>query len=815
MQRREFIVGAAAGTLVVASDTALARSASRAQREAPPLTQPPAPACLPGAAPKPAGSGDPLAMRALLVSDTLNQDTALGRRTSELRAELERRQVVMVLSGQADDARAIVGADPALQCLLLDWDLAGDYHTGAMAVLDAARAHNAEMPIFLLADRTSASAIPLAAMQSADDFIWMLEDTTDFIGGRIVAAIERYRARILPPMFKALVEFSRVYEYSWHTPGHTGGTAFLKSPAGRAYHAFFGESLLRSDLSISVGELGSLLDHSGPIGDGERNAARVFGAHRTYYVTNGSSTSNRVILMASVTRDQVALCDRNCHKSVEHAMTMSGAIPTYLIPSRNALGLIGPIRPERLSAAAIKAAIADNPLVTGPVDPTPVHAVITNSTYDGLCYHVGRVEELLGASVDRLHFDEAWYGYARFNPLYQDRHAMHGDPAKRGADQPTVFATQSTHKLLAALSQASMIHVRDGRRPIPHERFNEAFMMHASTSPLYPLIASIDCSAAMMDGPGGLALTTEAIREAVDFRQGLGRLGAELKAKGDWFFSVWQPEMVTDPGTGRSLPFHLAPAELLTTNPAPWVLRPGAAWHGFGDIADGYCLLDPIKVSVVTPGISPTGALGDQGIPAAVVTAFLDAQGIVAEKTTDFTILFLFSLGITKGKWGTLINAFLDFKRHYDANTPLPATLPALVESTGTRYAGLGLKDLCDTLYSAMRELRTTGLMAEAFSVLPRPSVSPVRAYESLVRGQVKALPLQDLAGRVVATGVVPYPPGIPLLMPGEEAGAADGPVLGYLKALEAFDGRFPGFTHETHGVEVVEGGYRVLCLEG
>ena len=149
-----------------------------------------------------------------------------------------------------------------------------------------------------------------------------------------------------------------------------------------------------------------------------------------------------------------------------------------------------------------------------------------------------RVEELLGASVDRLHFDEAWYGYARFHPLYRDRHAMHGDPAAHSAQQPTVFATQSTHKLLAALSQASMIHVRDGRRPIDHERFNESFMMHASTSPLYPLIASIDVSAAMMDGPGGAILTTESIHEAVDFRQMLARLYADHQAKGDWFLSL-------------------------------------------------------------------------------------------------------------------------------------------------------------------------------------------------------------------------------------------------------------------------------------
>jgi lysine decarboxylase/arginine decarboxylase len=339
--------------------------------------------------------------------------------------------------------------------------------------------------------------------------------------------------------------------------------------------------------------------------------------------------------------------------------------------------------------------------------------------------------------------------------------------------------------------------------------------MHASTSPLYPLIASIDVSAAMMDGPGGLALTTESIRQAVDFRQLMARLHAEHNPKGDWFFSVWQPDTVTEPARKVAVPFHEAPPELLVGDPGPWVLRPGAGWHGFGAIEDGYCMLDPIKVSVVTPGASPAGGLEAKGIPAAVVSAFLDSRGIVAEKTTDFTILFLFSMGITQGKWGTLVNAFYDFKRHYDANTPLKKTLPDFVSEHGARYARLGLRDLCDEIFAAMHELGTTALMAKAFSILPRPEMSPVRAYEQLVRGDMEPVTLAGMAGRIVATGVVPYPPGIPLLMPGEDAGPADGPLLGYLKALEAFDRRFPGFTHDTHGVEVEENGdYRMLCLK-
>ncbi|RQR51122.1 arginine decarboxylase [Burkholderia sp. Bp9126] len=758
-----------------------------------------------------------LGMKALLVQHDIDERTATGRAATALAEELRERLVDVVIATSADDARAVVNADPAIQCLLLNWELGGDAtHAQAQSVHDAMRARNATVPVFLLANRASAAAVPVEAMRKADDFIWMLEDTTAFIGGRIVAAIERYRETVLPPMFRALAKFSRVYEYSWHTPGHTGGTAFLKSPVGRAYFEFFGEALLRSDLSISVGELGSLLDHSGPIGESERYAARVFGAHRSYHVTNGSSMSNRVILMASVTRNQVALCDRNCHKSAEHAMTMSGAIPTYLVPSRNHYGIIGPIMPERLTAAAVRLSIEHNPLVKGRdgIDPTPVHALITNSTYDGLCYNVTRVEDLLGQSVDRLHFDEAWYGYARFNPLYRDRHAMHGDPARHDASKPTVFATQSTHKLLAALSQASFIHIRDGRNPIEHARFNEAYMMHASTSPQYAIIASNDVSAAMMDGPGGEALTTDAIREAVAFRQMLGRLHAECEENDDWFFNGWQPDTVVDRKTGRRMRFHEADDALLVADPSCWVLHPGDAWHGFGDIEDDYCMLDPIKVSIVTPGVSPNGGLMPVGIPATIVSAYLDRHGIVVEKTTDFTILFLFSLGVTKGKWGTLVNTLLDFKRDYDANAPLEQVLPDLVARHPDRYRKLGLRDLCDLMFNAMSDLKTTEMMSRGFSTLPTPDFSPAEAFERLVHNEIEMLELSEMEGRTVATGVVPYPPGIPLLMPGENAGPSDGPLLGYLKALEQFDLRFPGFTHDTHGVEVEDGVYRIACIK-
>jgi lysine decarboxylase/arginine decarboxylase len=750
----------------------------------------------------------------LIVHDGAD-DSAAGRAIQSLAADLHDRNIDVLQARSVAEARAQIATQALLQAVLLDWELPGEPdHGAARNIIATARAlAPASLPIFLLASSGSLAEIPSEVLAEVNDYVWLFEDMPDFIGGRVAAAIARYRAGLLPPMFKALAKFAGTYEYSWHTPGHAGGTAFLKHPVGRAFLEFFGEELFRSDLSISVGELGSLLDHSGPIGEAERNAARVFGADRTYFVTNGSSTSNRVILMSSVTRNQIALCDRNCHKSVEHAMTLTGAIPVYLMPSRNYLGIIGPIRHEHLEAGAIGRSIASHPLARHATSPKPVHAVITNSTYDGLCYHIERVEALLGTTVDRLHFDEAWYGYARFNPIYQKRFAMHGDPGEACGDRPTIFATQSTHKLLAALSQASYIHIRDGRRPIDHARFNEAFMMHASTSPQYAIIASNDVAAAMMDGPSGAALTGECIREAIAFRQTLARLNAEFAAKDTWFFTAWQPDFVSDAETGKQTPFHQADPALLARDPAAWVLHPGEAWHGFGALEDGYCMLDPIKVSVVTPGMGRDGQIAASGIPAALLSAYLAAQAIVVEKTTDFTCLFLFSMGVTRGKLGTLINALLGFHRDILANRPLREAIPALAESYPAAYGKTGLADLANSMFAAMKKHRTTELLEAAFGVLPAPVLPPVEAYGRLVNGDVESLPLSEMAGRIVATGVVPYPPGIPLLMPGENAGATDGPLLTYLRALQNFDAEMPGFAHDIHGVEVVDGRYRILCI--
>jgi arginine decarboxylase len=431
-----------------------------------------------------------------------------------------------------------------------------------------------------------------------------------------------------------------------------------------------------------------------------------------------------------------------------------------------------------------------------------------------MCYDAKKVESILAKSVDRVHFDEAWYGYARFNPLYRDRYAMRGNPSEHPKDGPTVFATHSTHKLLNALSQTSFIHIRDGRSAIDHGRFNEAYCQQASTSPLYALIASNDVAAAMMDGPAGQALTQETIDEAVACRLATARVRQEFLAKKDWFFAPWNAEEIRDAKSGKRVPFHKASAEQLATDPSCWVLREGDSWHGFDDVPEGYCMLDPIKFGIVCPGMQDDGKLAAKGLPADLVTAYIGRHGIVPSRTTDHMVLFLFSMGVTKGKWGTLLNTLLDFKVDYDRNAPLTEVLPNIAAAAPDRYAGVGLKDLGDEMWAHLRKSRQGHWQAQAYATLPKPIMTPRKAFQRLMAGDAEKVPLAKMANRVAAVGVIPYPPGIPIVMPGENIGASDGPWITYLRTLQEYGHKFPGFAKEVEGTEERDGTYYIYCVK-
>jgi arginine decarboxylase len=757
--------------------------------------------------------------RKVLVVDSnfLDGTTANGRAVNELSVALEDNNLQTVRAATFEDGVATISSDASICCVFVDWTSGGNddaSHSQASALLSAIRFRNKSVPVLLMAEHACIDTLSIETMQMVNEFVWMHEDTAEFIAARAVSLIKKYYDQLLPPFTRALFDYTQNSpEYSWAAPGHQGGVAFTKTAVGREFLDFFGENLFRTDTGIERGSLGSLLDHSGPIRDSEVYAARIFGAHRSYSVLNGTSGSNRAVMAAVIGERQIALCDRNCHKSIEQGLVMTGAVPVFFIPTRNRYGIIGPIPKAQLTARAIKDKIARHPLKALAESDKPVYAVITNCTYDGMCYNAVQAQTLLAKSVDQIHFDEAWYAYARFNPLYRDRFAMRGNPADHDPNGPTVFATQSTHKLLAALSQASYIHIRNGKKPVEHSRFNESYMLQATTSPLYAIIAANEVGAAMMDGPQGESLTQEVINEAVDFRLALAKAHAELQAKGEWFFSPWNAPNVIDDVTGKKVPFINASKQQLTTDPGCWVLKPGEAWHGFEQLENDWCMLDPIKAGILSPGMGDDGEMLANGIPAAMVTAFLSQNSIVPSRTTDFMVLCLFSVGVTKGKWGTLINVLLEFKQHYDNNSPLTLCLPELAAAHAERYAGMGLKDLSDEMFGYMKTSQMDKLQSAAFSKLPTPVKLPRAAFQDQMAGRCEHVTLDKLAGRVSAVGVIPYPPGIPIVMPGESFGADDEPWLSYILSIAHWSKQFPGFEKELEGAQFEQGEYRIWVL--
>jgi arginine decarboxylase len=759
-----------------------------------------------------------LKRKVLIVDDDLGENNARGRAIEALADELTSQNLEVIQAASFDDGMSVIISDASLSCILVDWTIGNndtDSHSEGLKLLREIRHRNDKVPIFLIGERGGSESFSLEAMTLSNEIIWILEDTSSLLGGRILVTIHEYTENLLPPFTKALIDYTEnVKEYSWAAPGHQGGVAFTKSAAGREFFDYFGENLFRTDSGIERTSLGSLLDHEGVIKDSEEYIATVFGAQMSYNVLNGTSGSNRTIMSAAIQENQIALVDRNCHKSVEQGMVNTGGIPIFLRPTRNRFGIIGPIRPSEFTKEAIKQKIADNPLLIDQKNEMPVYAVVTNCTYDGMCYNAKDMESYLEKSVDRIHFDEAWYAYARFNPMYKDRYGMRGNPDDHSKTGPTIFVTHSTHKLLAALSQSSFIHIRNGRKPVKHSIFNESYMLQATTSPLYALVASNEMGAAIMDGPQGYVLTQEAIEEAIDFRQALAKIKREYHKKGDWFFDAWNAPFVKDPKSGQVYDFADAPKDLLAKDTSPWVLKPGDTWHGFADLQEDWCMLDPIKVGILCPGMNDDGTLDKNGIPAHVLSAFLYKNGIVPSRTTDFMVLCLFSIGVTKGKWGTLVNKLLEFKRGYDANITLSKILPDLAKSYPDRYFKMGLKDLCAEMFEALRELKIDKMQGAAFDNFPHPDERPRNAFQKLMSDNVELLPVSQLSGRTAAVGVIPYPPGIPIVFPGENFGTDKEPWLQYIMGLEKWNKMFPGFEKIIEGAELKDGTYHVWCLK-
>jgi arginine decarboxylase len=730
----------------------------------------------------------------LIAHHDVGAASVAGVRLRQIQDELERHGWKTIAVAAPSDAGIVAGAHKGLSAIVLSAEPArGDPSALGRVIGEMQKVHARapRLPLIALGETAAlerGSEAVVEALRHLHSILYLYEDTVAFLARQIMRAAADYLDGLLPPFFKALAHHAERSAYSWHTPGHSGGIGFLKSPVGYAMHEFFGENTMRSDLSVSVPELGSLLDHTGPVKEAEANAARVFGADHSYFVTNGTSTANKIVWHSMAGRGDLVVVDRNCHKSLLHSLIMTGATPVYFTPARNDYGIIGPVGLDQFSPANLRKKVAASPIARANKGRVRI-AVVTNSTYDGLCYNAEMIKAHVGDHADALHFDEAWYAYAAFHEFYSGRHAMGVPRGHPRAEQTLVFATHSTHKLLAAFSQASMIHIQESeKRKIDTARFNDAFMMHGSTSPHYGIIASLDVSAAMMDGPAGRSIVQETHDEAMSFRYALAAIGEGFK-RSDWWFKAWQPE---------KLDLRKPPQA------SDWVLAPNADWHGFGPLANDYVLLDPIKVTLLTPGLGHGGKLGKTGIPASVVTKYLWERGLVVEKTGLYSFLILFSLGITRGKWSTMADALVDFKNDYDSNAPLSRTIPSVLAAGAAAYRGFGLRDLCQALHDCYRDNDTARAMNAMYTELPEPAMIPAVAYDRLVHGQVEPVPIEALKGRIAAVMLVPYPPGIPLIMPGERFSSDS--IINYLKFARDSDHRFPGFESDIHGLRFEAG---------
>jgi ornithine decarboxylase len=489
-------------------------------------------------------------------------------------------------------------------------------------------------------------------------------------------------------------------------------------------------------------------------------------------------------------------------------------IPIFLETDRNAQGLIGPIDVEALDEARIREKIRRNPLAEPEAwrRERPFRAaVIEQCTYDGTIYDARMILEKIGPLCDYVVFDEAWAGFMKFHPLFVGRFAM--GLTNLDSRSPGIIATQSTHKQLASFSQASQIHVRDShihgqRRRVEHRRFNETFLVHASTSPFYPLFASLDVGAQMMKGRSGEVLWDDTIRIGIELRKKILAIGREFAEKETdparrWFFEPFVPERVTLPD-GTGLAWEQVPTDDLAANPGFWELAPGAPWHGFAHVAPGYAMTDPNKLTLLTPGFDRrSGAYEAHGIPAPVLAQYLRENRVVPEKNDLNSLLFLLTPGVESSKAGTLLSALVAFKRCHDDNVLLEEAIPEFVRNRRQRYAGVRLRDLCAEMHAFHRNNQTSQLQRLQFrpAHLPTMVMPPYEAVRRLVRNEVTYLPISEIAGQVATTLFVVYPPGIATIIPGEKLDQRAKPMLDYLAVFERSANLFPGFEAEIQGV--------------
>ena len=746
----------------------------------------------------------------LFCAPVFDADELEGHRLDEITHAIDKMGFQVVRARRIEDSEIAVQTDAAIGCMVVDWGKKG-LEGRTAALINLMRRRGLEMPIVILVRRKRLEDIPVEVLDYIDGYIFLAEETPEFIAKNLVSRLRRYAETLKTPFFGALVDYAEEGNQLWTCPGHNGGIFYNRSPIGRIFVEHLGEAVFRDDLDNSVLELGDLLVHEGPALKAQQEAAQIFGAEKTYFVLNGTSSSNKIVLSALVAEGDLVLFDRNNHKAAHHgALFLGGGIPVYLETDRNAHGLIGPIWHEALDEDAIRQKIRHHPLVADSEawkrDRPFRVAVIEQCTYDGTIYDARLIVEKIGHLCDYILFDEAWAGFMKFHPLYAGRFAMGLNGL--GKDAPGIIATQSTHKQLASFSQASQIHVKDShiagqRRRIEHRRFNEFFMLHASTSPFYPLFASLDVGAQMMKGKSGEVLWDDTIRLGIELRKKIRAIRREFEEREQdparrWFFEAFVPDRVGNRA------WEDVPTDELAASARYWEFAPGERWHGFNRVAPGYAVTDPNKLTLLTPGFDrATGAYAATGIPAPVVAQYLRENQVVPEKNDLNSMLFLVTPGVESSKAGTLLSSLVAFKRLHDDNARLDDVIGEFVRRRPARYAGVRLRDLCGEMHDFFRDSRVSDLQRAQFAPehLPTPAVPPHEAVRQLVRNNVDYVPIDKAFGRIATTLFVVYPPGIASVVPGERLDERARPVLDYLMMFEKSANLFPGFDVEIQGI--------------
>ena len=612
--------------------------------------------------------------------------------------------------------------------------------------------------------------------------------------GTIEQIVASYEALILPPFFKALSDYVGDNNAQFDCPGHQGGQFFAKHPTGRAFFDFFGDHIFRADLCNADVKLGDLLIHEGHAHDAQAHAAAVYNADKTYFVLNGTSSANKVVLNALLTPGDIILYDRNNHKSICHGgLVMSGATPIYLETARNPFGSIGGILERCFDESYIRNLIGEKDPNKAKADRPIRLAVIQLGTYDGTIYNARQVVDKIGHLCDYIFFDSAWVGYEQFIPMMKDCSPL---LLELGPNDPGILVTQSVHKQQAGFSQTSQIHKKDKHikgqdRYVDHKRFNNSFMMHASTSPFYPLFASLDVNAKIHEGELGKQLWRECIELGINARKSVLSHCKYLRP------------LVPPIVHGKK--WEEGNTQEMANDVSYFAFEPNAKWHSFKGYGEGQYFIDPCKFQLITPGINvETGAYEDFGIHANILANYLRENRIIPEKCDLNTILFLMTPAESKAKMDALVDQLVRFEELIDRNAPMEEVLPSIYYSYLDKYKGYHIRQLCQEMHDFYKARNVSTLQQRLFSkeYFPEYVMNPQEANFEFQRNKGELVPLDEAEGRIALEGALPYPPGVLCVQPGERWSRT---ACDYFLALEEGINQSPGFAPEIQGVYLIE----------